>query len=154
MGISLFLSGPYTSIVGLRPQKHFSGNPMNKLFDLTGRLALVTGSSRGIGRAIAEGYAAAGARVVINGRDAAAVASAVKAIGANAAAAAFDVTKKDTVEAAVAQIEKDIGPLDILVNNAGMTKRAPIVDFPEADWREIMASNLDSEFFVTQAVAR
>ncbi len=58
---------------------------MNKLFDLTGRLALVTGSSRGIGRAIAEGYVAAGARVIINGRDAAAVAATVKAIGANAA---------------------------------------------------------------------
>ena len=73
------------------------------MFDLTGRLALVTGSSRGIGRAIAEGYVAAGARVVINGRDAAAVAAAVKAIGANAVAAPFDVTDKAAVEAAVAQ---------------------------------------------------
>src|SRR2546423_12099890 len=106
------------------------------MFDLTGRLALITGSSRGIGRAIAEGYVAAGARVAINGRDAAAVAATVKAIGAAAIAAPFDATKKETVEAAVAQIENDIGPIDILVNNAGMTKRAPIVEFPEADWRE------------------
>jgi gluconate 5-dehydrogenase len=127
---------------------------MNKLFDLTGRLALVTGSSRGIGRAIAEGYVAAGARVVINGRDAAAVAATVQALGTNAMAAPFDVTDKTIVEAAVETIEKDIGSIDILVNNAGMTKRMAFTDFPEADWRQIMATNLDSVFFVTQAVAR
>jgi gluconate 5-dehydrogenase len=127
---------------------------MNKLFDLTGRLALITGSSRGIGRAIAEGYAAAGARVIINGRDKDAVATAVKALGGNAVAAPFDVTDKAAVEAAVDKIEKDIGPIDILVNNAGMTKRMPFTEFPEADWRQIMATNLDSVFFVTQSVAR
>ena len=127
---------------------------MNKLFDLTGRLALITGSSRGIGRAIAEGYVAAGARVIINGRDAAAVAAAVKSLGANAVAAPFDVTKSADVETAVAKIEKDVGPIDILVNNAGMTKRMPFTEFPEADWRQIMATNLDSVFFVTQSVAR
>ena len=127
---------------------------MNKLFDLTGRLALITGSSRGIGRAIAEGYLAAGARVLINGRDKDAVAAAVKALGSNAIAAPFDVTGKAAVEAAVDKIEKDIGPIDILVNNAGMTKRMPFTEFPEADWRQIMATNLDSVFFVTQSVAR
>ena len=127
---------------------------MNKLFDLTGRLALITGSSRGIGRAIAEGYLAAGARVVINGRDKDAVAAAVKALGSNAIAAPFDVTSSAGVEAAVEKIEKDIGPIDILVNNAGMTKRMPFTEFPEADWRQIMATNLDSVFFVTQSVAR
>ena len=127
---------------------------MNKLFDLTGRLALITGSSRGIGLAIAEGYLAAGARVVINGRDKDAVAAAVKALGSNAIAAPFDVTGKAAVEAAVDKIEKDIGPIDILVNNAGMTKRMPFTEFPEADWRQIMATNLDSVFFVTQSVAR
>jgi gluconate 5-dehydrogenase len=127
---------------------------MNRLFDLTGRLALITGSSRGIGRAIAEGYAAAGARVIINGRDEDAVATAVKALGSNAVAAPFDVTDKAAVEAAVDKIEKDIGPIDILVNNAGMTKRMPFTEFPEADWRQIMATNLDSVFFVTQSVAR
>jgi gluconate 5-dehydrogenase len=127
---------------------------MNKLFDLTGRLALVTGSSRGIGRAIAEGYVAAGARVVINGRDAGAVNVTVKAIGANAVPAPFDVTNSASVEVAVELIEQNHGPIDILVNNAGMTKRMPFTDFPESDWRQIMATNLDSVFFVTQSVAR
>jgi len=126
---------------------------MNSLFDLTGRIALVTGSSRGIGRAIAEGYAAAGARVLINGRDIGAVNSTVTAIR-NAVAAPFDVTAKATVEAAIEKLERDIGPIDILVNNAGMTKRMPFTEFPEADWRQILATNLDSVFFVTQAVAR
>src|SRR3954471_23574683 len=74
---------------------------MSKLFDLSGRLALITGSSRGIGRGIAEGYIEAGARVVINGRDADAVAAAVKALGANAVAAPFDVTNRAVVEAAI-----------------------------------------------------
>ena len=127
---------------------------MSNMFDLAGRLALVTGSSRGIGRAIAEGYAAAGARVLINGRDAAAIDAAVKAIGKSAIAAPFDVTSKAAIEAAVEKIEKDIGPIDILVNNAGMQQRAPFVDFPEEGWRKVIATNLDSVFFVTQAVAR
>lgn len=127
---------------------------MIKLFDLTGRIALVTGSSRGIGRAIAEGYLAAGARVVINGRDATAVAATVKALGANAVAAPFDVTDRAVVETAVGRIEHEVGPIDILVNNAGMTKRMAFTDFPEEDWRRIMATNLDSVFFVTQSVAR
>ena len=127
---------------------------MSKLFDLSGRLALITGSSRGIGRAIAEGYIEAGARVVINGRDAKAVDATVQALGANAVAAPFDVTNRTVVEAAIGRIESDVGPIDILVNNAGMTKRMAFTDFPEADWRQIMATNLDSVFFVTQSVAR
>jgi gluconate 5-dehydrogenase len=127
---------------------------MSSMFDLTGRIALVTGSSRGIGRAIAEGYVGAGARVVINGRDPAGVDAAVKAIGNGAVAAPFDVTDKAAIEDAVEKIEKDIGPIDILVNNAGMQQRAPFVEFPEDGWRKIMATNLDSVFFVTQSVAR
>src|ERR1051325_2004258 len=130
------------------------GISMPNMFDLTGRIALVTGSSRGIGRGIAEGYVAAGARVLINGRDGTAVEAAVKAIGKNALAAPFDVTDKAVIEAAIAKIEDDIGPIDILVNNAGMQQRAPFVEFPEDGWRKVMATNLDSVFFVTQAVAR
>jgi gluconate 5-dehydrogenase len=127
---------------------------MSKLFDLTGRLALVTGSSRGIGRAIAEGFVAAGARVAVNGRDGKAVTEAVRALGANAVAVPFDASDRAAGEAAVATIEKDVGPIDILVNNAGMQLRGPIVDYPEENWRRIMATNLDSVFFLSQSVAR
>ena len=82
------------------------------------------------------------------------VAEAVKMIGPNATAAPFDVTDKAAIELAIAAIEKDVGPIDILVNNAGMQQRAPLVEFPEDGWRKIMATNLDSVFFVTQSVAR
>jgi gluconate 5-dehydrogenase len=127
------------------------------LFDLTGRIALVTGSSQGIGLTLARGLAGAGAHVVMNGRDAAKLAAAaqgLKAEGLKVSAQPFDVTDRASVVAAITRIEGEIGAIDILVNNAGMTKRAPLEDFPEADWRQIMATNLDSAFFVGQAVAR
>jgi gluconate 5-dehydrogenase len=130
---------------------------INTLFDLTGRIALVTGSSRGIGYAIAEGLAAAGAKVVLNARNAAdleAARSRITARGATAHALPFDVTDRAAVESAIGQIEADIGPIDILFNNAGIQRRAPIVDFEESVWREVMAANLDSVFFVGQAVAK
>ena len=128
---------------------------MNKMFDLTGRLALVTGSSRGIGRAIAEGYVEAGARVIINGRDAAAVDAAVKADRQECHCGAVRCDRpRRRSRPQSRRSRRTVGPIDILVNNAGMQKRAPIVDFPEADWRQMMATNLDSVFFVTQAVAR
>ena len=129
------------------------------LFDLTGRLALVTGSSQGIGLALARGLAEAGARVVLNGRDQARLTAAAATLGNAAFPAAdglgvFDVTDPDAVEAGVARIEHEVGGLDILVNNAGIQRRAPLEDFPVETWREVMRSNLDSVFFVGQAVAR
>lgn len=128
-----------------------------KLFDLAGRVALVTGSSKGIGFAIAEGLAAAGAEVVLNARSAAELEAArarLAAGGAKAHAMAFDVTELAQVEAAVDKIERDIGPIDILFNNAGIQRRAPLVDFRAETWRELMATNLDSVFLVGQTVAR
>lgn len=127
------------------------------LFDLAGRVALVTGSSRGIGFAIAEGLAAAGAEVALNARNAAELEAArarLAATGAKVHALAFDVTDGAAVEAAVARIEATIGPIDILFNNAGMQRRAPLLDFTAVTWRELMAGNLDSVFFVGQAAAR
>ena len=130
---------------------------LDRLFGLKGRVALITGASGGIGRAIAGGYAQAGAIVVVNGRGAAGVDRAVAEItgeGGKAHGALFDVTESDQVRAGVARIEAEIGPIDILVNNAGIQRRTPLEDFKEETWRELMAANLDSVFYVGQAVAR
>ncbi len=129
---------------------------MSTMFDLTGRLALVTGSSRGIGMAIAQGLASAGARVVLNGRDGARLADAVRSIGAAWAdgVGVFDVTDPDAVEAGIERIEREAGAIDILVNNAGIQRRERLDRFPVETWREVMATNLDSVFFVGQAVAK
>ena len=126
-------------------------------FRLDGRLALITGSSAGIGLALARGLGQAGARLVLNGRDAARLAAAqqmLAAEGLTAHARAFDVCDAAAVEAAVASIESEIGAIDILVNNAGMTRRAPFHDMQAADWQTILRTNVDSVFCVGQIVAR
>ena len=126
-------------------------------FDLTGRTALVTGSSTGIGYALAAGLAGAGARIVINGRDRARLegaAARLREAGATVHTSSFDATDGSAVTRAVRQIEAEIGPIDILVNNAGMTRRAPLEQFEEAHWHQLMACNVDSVFLVGQAVAR
>ena len=130
---------------------------IERLFALPQTVALVTGSSAGIGLALARGLAGAGATVVVNGRDAAKVEKVVAELGASGAkahAAAFDVTDRAAVGAAVARIEEEVGPIDVLVNNAGIQRRGPLEDYPEETWRELMRANLDSVFFVGQAVAR
>ena len=127
------------------------------LFDLTGRRALITGSSQGIGLALAEGLAAHGAHVVVNGRDGAKVEAAVQMLldkGHAADAAVFDVTSKDAVSDAVSDIESRYGPIDILINNAGMQFRAPLEDFPADKWEQLLTTNISSVFYVGQAVAR
>ncbi|MGF6529888.1 gluconate 5-dehydrogenase [Paraburkholderia sp. GAS33] len=127
------------------------------MFDLSGRRALITGSSTGIGYALATGLAAAGAEVVLNARSEARLNDAVgrlNADGATAHAASFDVTSPGEVEAAIGRIEREIGPIDILVNNAGMQRRAPLEQFSHAQWEELMKTNVESVFLVGQAVAR
>lgn len=127
------------------------------LFDLTGRIALVTGSSRGIGLAIAGGLARAGARVVLNGRDEAALARAVetlKAAGLHVEGRAFDVGDSKASDAAVEAIEREVGPIDILVNNAGKQHRSLVVDFPDEAWHDLMRTNVDSVFFMSRAAGR
>jgi len=126
-------------------------------FRLDGRVALVTGSSTGIGLALARGLAHAGATVVINARNAARLneaAGALRAEGLSVQARAFDVTDGQAVEAAVAWVESEVGPIHILVNNAGMTRRAPLVDLSDADWHAVLSTNLDSAFYTGRAVAR
>ena len=132
-------------------------NPVLKSFDLTGRTALITGSSAGIGFALARGLAGAGARVILNARNAAkleAAAEVLRGEGLQVLTAAFDVTSGEAVTAAIARIEAEVGAIDILVNNAGMQRRAPLDQFAEADWHELMKTNVDSVFLVGQAVAR
>ncbi len=128
-----------------------------KLFDLTGRRALVTGSSRGIGLALARGLEQAGAAVVLNGRDAAKLAAAVERLAAEGVAAramAFDVTDPVAVETAVAAIEAEQGPIDILCMNAGVNLRGSLETIEDGTWRSVMATNLDSAFYCARAVAR
>jgi gluconate 5-dehydrogenase len=127
------------------------------LFALTGRLALVTGSSMGIGYALARGLGHAGANIVLNGRDPARVAAAAATLtseGLTVHQAPFDVTEGDAVRSAVDRIEAEIGAIDILVNNAGIQRRMALENFPEETWHEIVRTNLDSVFLVSQAAAR
>jgi gluconate 5-dehydrogenase len=123
------------------------------MFDLTGRRALVTGASQGIGLALAQGLAEAGAQVVINGRDAARAEAAAAGIP-GAEALVFDVTDHDAVRAAVDGFEASGRPIDILVNNAGIQHRAPLQDFPADAFERLLQTNVASVFHVGQAVAR
>lgn len=128
---------------------------LGNVFDLSGRVALVTGAYRGLGLAMSRGLAAAGAQVVINGRNADALAGAVSALaseGFAAHSALFDVTDAGAVHEGVATVAKRVGAIDILVNNAGIQRRHALVDFPRREWDEIMATNLTAPYIVSQAV--
>jgi len=126
------------------------------LFNLQGRLALVTGGSRGIGFAIATALAGAGARLILNGRSTEALEAAaqtLRAQGASVTVSAFDVTAPGQIGPAVERLESSVGAIDVLVNNAGIQRRAPLDQFKDDDWRELMATNLDSVYYVSKAVA-
>jgi gluconate 5-dehydrogenase len=125
-------------------------------FDLGGRIALVTGSSAGIGLALAQALGEAGAIVVLNGRNADKLERAAAALcehGLKVHMRAFDVTSSEATRAGVDDIERTIGPIDILVNNAGMQRRGPLDQFDEATWHELMRTNVDSVFYASKAVA-
>ena len=130
---------------------------MSKLFSLNGRRALITGSSQGIGFALARGLASAGAEIVLNGRDVAkldAAAGTLRAEGATVHVLAFDVTDHDAVRAGIDDFESGIGGFDILVNNAGMQHRTALEDFPADAFETLLQTNIASVFHVGQAVAR
>ena len=127
------------------------------LFDLTGRTALVTGSTRGLGRAIAEGFAAASAALVINGRDpekTEAAAQEMRDAGMTVRAAAFDVTDEKAVEAVFRDLDAEGIEIDILVNNAGIQHRQPMVELSLADWQRVIDTNLTSAFLLGREAAK
>lgn len=123
------------------------------MFSLAGKRALITGSSQGIGFALAKGLAAAGAEVVLNGRDGEKLSAAAAQIK-GAKTLAFDATDHDGVRAAVDGFEQATGPIDILVNNAGMQHRTALEDFPADAFERLLQTNIASVFHVGQAVAR
>jgi gluconate 5-dehydrogenase len=126
------------------------------MFSLAGRRALVTGSSRGIGLAIAAALAGAGADVILNARDKVALGEAAAKLaegGARVRALAFDVTNEESVKDAVEHTENEIGAIDILVNNAGIQHRAPLETFPTDKFEQVIATNVTSAFIVGKAVA-
>jgi gluconate 5-dehydrogenase len=127
------------------------------LFSLEGRRALVTGSSQGIGLALAKGLAVHGAAVVLNGRDPGKIevaAAKLSAAGHKVSTAIFDVTSAEAVRTGIEGIEGNEGPIDILINNAGMQFRTPLEDFPADRWEQLLTTNISSVFYVGQAVAR
>jgi gluconate 5-dehydrogenase len=127
------------------------------LFDLNGRTALVTGSSRGLGRAIARGLAQAGARLIVNGVDPARVEAAVaemRAAGYAAEGSAFDVTDEAAIVEAFGRLDAAGIEIDILVNNAGIQVRKPLVEFSSAEWRKVIETNLTSAFVIGREAAR
>lgn len=127
------------------------------LFNLDGKTALITGSSQGIGFALAQGLASAGAAIVLNGRDTTKLehaADALRETGASIKICAFDVTDHEAVKQAVDQLEADGTQLDILVNNAGMQHRGPLEEFEPAAFEKLLQTNIASVFHVSQAVGK
>ena len=128
-----------------------------ELFSLAGRTALVTGSSRGLGNAIADGFAAAGAALVLNGSDPARLAVAASGLrdkGYNVTESAFDVTNESAVSDAFAKLDAAGIAVDILVNNAGIQLRKPLVELSVAEWQRVIDTNLTSAFIVGREAAR
>ena len=122
--------------------------------DLTGRVALVTGGTRGIGRAIAQQLHAAGAKVAITGRDAERAKAAAAELSGGTAGFGCEMTDAAQVEAAVAGTEAALGPVDILVNNAGLTRDQIVLRMSEAEWDTVLGVNLKGAFVATRSVLK
>ncbi|MES0069915.1 SDR family oxidoreductase [Mesorhizobium sp. M0074] len=130
---------------------------MRWLFDLSGKVALVTGSGQGIGLALARGLAECGALVVLNGRREQLLKEAATDLvkkGLSVKVAAFDVTDALSAQRGVEWVETSIGPIDILINNAGMQHRSALENFPEHKWDDLLRTNLSSIFYMSKAVAK
>ena len=125
------------------------------LFDLGGKVALVTGANTGLGQAMAVALAKAGANVALVGRSAPDETEArINAVGGKTAVVMADLSEAGVVSEVVAQVEESLGPVNILVNNAGIIRREDALEFSEQDWDAVMATNLKVPFFLAQAVAK
>ena len=127
-----------------------------ELFNLKGKKTLITGSSQGIGYALAKGLDAAGAEIILNGRNKDKLDQAAKSITPkhNLYQLSFDVTDQNDTNKAINKFENEIGPIEILINNAGMQYRTPLEDFPVDMFEQLLKTNISSVFNVSQAVAR
>ena len=140
------------------PLSQTDGGPMSlHLFDLTGRTALVTGSSRGLGRAMAEGLARAGARIILNGANAERLEDAAAGMrdqGHDVLTQAFDVSDEAAILAAFQALDAQGIAVDILVNNAGIQFRSPMLELGTADWQRVIDTNLTAAFVIGREAAR
>ena len=130
---------------------------MNDLFQLSGKRILITGSGQGIGFVMAQGLAQYGAQIIINDITAERAEQAAMTLrdeGATAWTSVFNVTDAQSVENAIEDIEKNIGPIDVLFNNAGIQRRHPFTEFPVEEWNAVIAVNQTAVFLVSQAVAK
>lgn len=125
------------------------------MFDLAGKVAVVTGANTGIGQGVALALAAAGAEVAAVGRSSAdETAKAIEALGRRCLHVSADLSSIEPIDRIVVEVEAGLGPIDILVNNAGIIRRSDAVDFTEADWDQVVDTNLKSAFFLSQAIGR
>lgn len=130
---------------------------MNNLFDLTGKTALITGSTRGLGFAYAEGLAKAGASVILNGTSEPHMNSALEKLnaqGLNARGFLFNVASEDAIERVFSQLDAENVHVDIVINNAGIQFRKPMLELALSDWQRVLDVNLTSAFLVARAAAR
>ena len=130
---------------------------MNALFDLTGKIALVTGSSGGIGFGIARGLGQAGAAIILNGRNEEKLSRAVSTLsqeGFKVYGYSFDVSNSSQIDQKISAIEREVGPVDILVNNAGIQRRGPLETIEESVWREVIETNLTAVFLTSKRVVK
>ncbi len=130
---------------------------MKELFDLTGKVALITGSSQGIGFGIARGLGQAGATIILNGRNEEKLSRAVSILsqeGLKVFGYSFDVSDPKQIDQKISTIEREVGPIDILVNNAGIQRRGPLDSFEESLWREVIETNLTAVFLMSKRVAK
>lgn len=127
------------------------------IFDLTGKTALLTGATHGLGMSMATGLAKAGARIIINDISAEKLELALKEYAENGIEVKgylFDVTDEEAVKAAIGKIESEAGPIDILVNNAGIIKRTPVIDMELADWEAVIRIDLTGPFIMSKHVGK